>query len=137
MFEHYGWLVLRSSTGEESDDDLIDGVVVELRAKLKEINLGEGLRDLRAVNGRYQLCLAGRANHKSTVQEELLALLVWIGQVAPGSYGLLYTRDDDDLEGSANVFRVWRLARGALQERPDGLLSPCMPVIEDDVLIAH
>lgn len=50
----------------------------------------------------------------------------------PGSWGLLYERDDETtLPPGPNAFRVTVLARGELSVRSDPFLSPCIPVIED------
>ena len=51
-------------------------------------------------------------------------------RITPGSYGLLYTLDDEDA-AHVNAFRVYVLARGALVERTDPFLSPFVPVVED------
>ena len=50
-----------------------------------------------------------------------------------GSYGLLYVLDDEDYQDGdyQNEFRVWRLVRGALEERSDPFLSPFIPTVED------
>ena len=50
----------------------------------------------------------------------------------PGSWGLIYERDDEMLDPPGpNAFRVRVLARGTIVERPDSFLSPCNPIIED------
>jgi Immunity protein 7 len=48
------------------------------------------------------------------------------------SYGLLYTRDDED-PAHEHTFRVFVLARGTLTERADPFLSPFVPGVEDPV----
>jgi hypothetical protein len=37
---------------------------------------------------------------------------------------------DDEATGHDNEFRVWRLARGCLEELPDPFLSPYIPTVE-------
>ena len=64
----------------------------------------------------------------------MVNLFQYIAKIAPGSYGLLYIRDDEDhLRGNdyENCFRVWRLCRGTLIELDDPFLSPAIPVVED------
>ncbi|NOU92933.1 hypothetical protein GC093_06750 [Paenibacillus sp. LMG 31456] len=48
-----------------------------------------------------------------------------------GSYGLLYTQDDEDVEDN-NKFVVWKLTRGILTREKDSFLSPYIPVVEDE-----
>jgi hypothetical protein len=86
--------------------------------------------DLRRVNGEAQVWAAGFKNHATPVKRELLDMFHYFAQVAPGSYGLLYTRDDEDPDHD-NEFRVYVLARGTLTEHADPFLSPIMPTVED------
>lgn len=73
-------------------------------------------------------------NHKSFEAGEIIELFQFIADQAPGSYGLLYTRDDEDIEGYDNEFKVYVLARGTLRRQEDVWLSPFVPVVEDDIL---
>jgi hypothetical protein len=59
----------------------------------------------------------------------VIDLFKWIAAELPHSYGLLYAHDDEAL-GQENEFRVWRLARGEIEERPDPFLSPYIPTVE-------
>ena len=78
---------------------------------------------LNAANGSYYLHIGGFTNRKGAEAAEIEALYQLIGEIAPGSYGLLYTRDDENLEGYDNEFRVKVLARGQLKEQSDPFLS--------------
>jgi hypothetical protein len=64
--------------------------------------------------------------------DRLELFLAIIGRRLPGSFGLIYERDDEmpDPPGT-NAFRVRVMARGKLTERQDPFLSPVNPVIED------
>jgi hypothetical protein len=53
-----------------------------------------------------------------------------IGQLAPGSYGLLYVHDDEDA-GRDNSWVVYTMTRGMVAERSDTWLSPVVPVLQD------
>ncbi|MEU1326663.1 Imm7 family immunity protein [Streptomyces microflavus] len=53
-----------------------------------------------------------------------------VAEVAPGSYGLLHVRDDED-PGHENEVRVLRLVRGRITQHTETLLSPCIPTVED------
>jgi hypothetical protein len=59
----------------------------------------------------------------------VIELFRWVATELPDSYGLLYAHDDE-AEGQENEFRVWRLARGAFDERADPFFSPYMPTVE-------
>jgi len=53
----------------------------------------------------------------------------WLANELPGSWGVIYWRDD---EGEPrNAYRIMRIARGQVTWHDDTLLSPCNPVIED------
>ena len=65
--------------------------------------------------------------HRSTV----IDLFAKVGELAPGSYGLLYLHDDED-PGHELDFRIVRLVRGAVTEHVDRLLSPVIPTLEDE-----
>ncbi|MNN35540.1 hypothetical protein D3C81_1493930 [compost metagenome] len=83
-------------------------------------------------NGIYHLSVGGFLNRKTSEAEEIIKLYQFIAEHASGSYGLLYTRDDEDIEGYDNEFRVFVLARGSLQLKEDVFLSPFVPVVEDN-----
>jgi hypothetical protein len=133
VFEVHGWASVTSSTYEidgEADAKLvrllqerIEGVRVR---GLVTVHLDVGLNgDLNA------LSISGFRNHRYDL---VIELFQWLAKNAPGSYGLLYVHDDEDFRRGAdyqNVFRVWRLARGTLQEMDDPFLSPRIPVTED------
>ncbi|MFD8750720.1 Imm7 family immunity protein [Kitasatospora sp. NPDC059577] len=131
MFEYHGWINVLE-TAEAEDDDIR---VVE--ARLREI--ADGIRrriddlaspyllDLRWMNGSLFLHLGGQANHRAP---SLLDLFREVGERAPGSYGLLHVRDDED-GAHGNDVRVLRMVRGRVTEHTEALLSPCTPVLED------
>ncbi|HXT38297.1 MAG TPA: Imm7 family immunity protein [Chloroflexota bacterium] len=58
--------------------------------------------------------------------------LYFLYERLPGSWGLLYERDDETTAPPGpNAFRVRLLARGQIKEGTDPFLSPCRPTIED------
>jgi len=69
----------------------------------------------------------GLRNHR---RAESIQLFSSIGQAFPQAYGLLHVQDDEAAD--FNAFRVFRLARGAVQEFPDPFFSPRNPVIDDE-----
>ncbi|GGJ07267.1 Imm7 family immunity protein [Streptomyces brasiliensis] len=125
MFEYHGWVTVRESTGDDEDGRLAR-IVDELRAYVAEL-ASPYLLDLRRMNGEPFIHLGGHANHRSPDVAELLA---HVGAVAPGSYGLVHVRDDED-PGYENEVRVLRLVRGVVTVHTETLLSPCVPALED------
>src|SRR5690348_3479590 len=97
---------------------------------VRDLNLGTGSVELRMVNGMSQLHMSGFANHRAGEGQEMVDLFQHVGKLAPGSYGLLYIRDDEDAGGRNNEFQVLVMKRGAVPERSDPFLSPCIPEIE-------
>ncbi|MFH8387736.1 Imm7 family immunity protein [Kitasatospora sp. NPDC018058] len=85
------------------------------------------LLDLRWRNGAPFLHFRGWRNHRDA---EVLDFFREVGRRAPGSYGLLHVRDDEDL-AHENGVRVLRMARDEVSEHQEPLLSPCIPVLED------
>ncbi|GHI03915.1 Imm7 family immunity protein [Streptomyces cellostaticus] len=80
------------------------------------------------MNGEPYIHLGGHSHHRSA--PDVFALFDHVAAIAPGSYGLLHVRDDED-PGHENEIRVLRLARGTLTEHTEPLLSLCVPTLED------
>ncbi|GAB6931194.1 Imm7 family immunity protein [Paenibacillus sp. JCM 10914] len=132
MYEFHGWATIQESPAEV-DAGQLDTIIQKIQLKITEFNWGSGLLSLNAVNGSYYLHVGAFTNRKGAEADEIASLYQLIARIAPGSYGLLYTRDDENAQGLDNEFRVMVLARGQLTEQPDPFLSPCIPVIEDEV----
>lgn len=64
-------------------------------------------------------------NHKSLLVWELLN---WIAQNGTGSYGIVYSNDDESI--NFNEYKVLRIARGEVEEFNDPFLSPIIPTIK-------
>lgn len=128
MFEFHGWAVVRYHT-YGTDAALQDRCWRALEKRARRVETG--LVRLQRHNGCDSLLIAGQHNHRG---DYVIDLFRWVGQNAPGSYGLLYVRDDEDASRGpdhTNDFRVWRLCRGTLSELADPFLSPCIPTVED------
>jgi hypothetical protein len=132
MFEFHGWAVLRMTyiACDDEENKNIASILVELKHKIAYGNLVHHFCLHDGFNDMYSLTISGLRNHR---QEEVIGLFAWLAKNAPGSYGLLYVLDDEDHRGEeyAVNFRVFRLARGFLQELGDPFLSPPVPAIED------
>ncbi len=87
----------------------------------------ENISVIKRRNGLDSFLISGLHNHRS---EYVIDIFRWIATELAGSYGLLYIRDDEDLENN-NCFIVWKLAREVLTKESDPFLSPCIPTVED------
>jgi hypothetical protein len=127
MFEYHGWVTVWEGSSESEDDSALREINCrEIEAAIKEYKDDMCRVELYHQNGSPYVRLDGNRNHyKSWV----LDLFKQIGQIAKGSHGLLYIRDDENPEYE-NEFQVWRMARGKVAKMKDTLLSPCDPVIE-------
>ncbi|MBX4150612.1 Imm7 family immunity protein [Paenibacillus sp. FSL W7-1279] len=130
MYEYHGWATIRESSSFEDDEEKYSFIVQDIRKYFDEIEWPSGVLDLRAVNGDYQVWIAGLNNHKPVTKHNPIEVLRKIGELAPGSYGVLYIRDSDDAE-LFNEFKVYTLIRGEIMEHNDPFLSPFIPKIED------
>lgn len=138
MFEVHGWASIRFTpeNREREDEDAVHRHVVTLiesRVQHYVSALGwayNPLLRMRWVNGQAFFQVEGYSNHVGAIMEELQALFQYVAEVAPGSYGLVYTMNDEDTQHD-NAFRVFVLARGTFIERADPFLSPFVPVVED------
>ena len=131
MHEFHAWIGLSEST-EESDLGGLQDVVSELQELTGDSKWHDAVFEVRNLNGQYFLTADGMVNRRREEGERLDLFLAIIARKLPGSWGLIYERDDEmpDPPGS-NAFRVRVLARGQTVERLDPFLSPCNPVIED------
>ncbi len=88
-------------------------------------------------NDRGMLMFYIARNHRAS---PVWAMLEWIATHGPGSYGLFYVHDDEDIvdasrhgrgitEDYDNVFRVHRIMNGAVTELADPFFGPLMPNI--------
>jgi len=105
VFEYHGWATLREA--EEIDCPINDPARAGDCLRTTTLNSigslleSDGLRnvwqraELSSANGAWHLHLSGYRNHR-----QALVLETWgrIGELAPGSYGLLYVQDDEDPE---------------------------------------
>ncbi|MFF2520706.1 Imm7 family immunity protein [Streptomyces liangshanensis] len=128
MYEYHGWITVRASpAGDDEAEDRLPGIVDGLRLHIAAM-ADPYLLDLRWMNGEPFIHLGGHSNHSSPT--DVLGLFTRVAAVAPGSYGLLHIRDDEDPEHGDEV-RVVRLARGLVTHHTESLLSPCVPTLED------
>jgi len=146
VFEYHGWITLWRTPAQDDDFEVdmhFDSVVIaQVRAWLNAFGY---VADLHNHNGMPMVWLQGHPNHCLGLDADLVALYRRIGDVAPGSYGLLYMRDDEagsnygSLDGAsipvdpilAHTWRLFVLKRGQVEEREDPFFSPHVPTVED------
>lgn len=112
----------------------LEAFVARLQERVAALDWHKGLAwaEVQALNGLYYLFVAGNRNHRGRTGKELDDLLAFVAAEAPGSYGLLYWRDDeDDPPAGPNNYQVTVMARGSLTLRLDPFLSPTVPTVED------
>ena len=130
MFEYHGWITIQESTSEVDEGNLTN-LIEDIKDEIAKRFTSSGFIDLRAINGSYHLCLSGFTNHKAQEEKDIISLFSYVGERVPGSYGLLYMRDDEDINGFDNEFIVYTLFRGSISLRRDIYLSPVIPTVED------
>ena len=131
MHEFHAWIGLSEST-EENDLGGLREAVRELEDLAADSKWHDAVFEVTNLNGQYFLRADGMVTRHREEGDRLDLFLAVIARKLPGSWGLVYDRDDEmsDPPGP-NAFRVRVLARGKIAERPDPFLSPVHPVIED------
>lgn len=102
-------------------------MVARVRRLVTDRQASDQAVDVRFANGQLHFWIAGYHNHR---EGAIISTFEEIGRVAPDSYGILYIRDDEDLQHE-NEWIVLVMTHGVVSVRPDSYLSPCVPVIED------
>ena len=129
MFEYHGWVTIQETTSGDDDAALLERLVDRVHRAIRDARDFD-LVDLRWSAGIPMLHLGGFDKHGGLLAPELIELFTRVGELAPGSYGLLHVFDDQDTERD-NDFRVFRMARGLVTELTDPHLSPVAPTVLD------
>ncbi|GAB3355965.1 Imm7 family immunity protein [Amycolatopsis echigonensis] len=129
MFEYHGWVTIAATATGDDDAALLARLVERVHRSLKNTTMLD-LVDLRWSAGLPMLHLGGLDKHGGTITPQLLETFARVGELAPGSYGLLHIWDDQDPEHD-NAFQVYRMARGQITEQKDAHLSPVAPTVLD------
>jgi len=132
MFEYHGWITIQTSAYDEDTEKLRAAYRQISEEIVSDLASSSGLANLQYINGTAQLHIAGHMNHRGTEGQKVIDHFHRVGQIAPGSYGLLYVRDDEDRNGHDNEFRALAMRKGKVTEQHDSFLSPCIPTIEDE-----
>jgi hypothetical protein len=126
VYEWHGWATIRTiASVNDEREDLGAAILSRVRVLLSEsAGIANETVDLRVANGQYHLWLAGFHNH---LDPTIVRLYKAIAATAPGSYGILYTRDDD----VSNSWDRWVMRRGEVHREQDQDLSPHVGLVED------
>lgn len=127
MVELHGWITLRD-TYEATDEENIEMILKRVKYEIKKLKYST--LQIKSMDGEHFIEFSSYTNHMSLDVKEIISFFEAVGNVAKGSYGLLYVYDDEDMN-SYNNFMVYRLARGAVELYQDHFLSPIVPVVED------
>ncbi|MBE2316680.1 hypothetical protein DVA67_011900 [Solirubrobacter sp. CPCC 204708] len=141
MFEYHGWATILDSTGEqEFDEDPSRTTLNAVRNAMANSGLGNRVAlDVR--NGLWFLAIHGFNNHRNPAVVELFEA---VARIAPGSYGILFTHDDEaglrnfvagpyEAGEHENWWYCRVMKRGRVERHADALLSPHVPTVEDDL----
>lgn len=128
MIELHGWLTIHETY---DDEDLCSQEMLDcVRYKVKTILSESGIdTEIKYVNGVPFLNTLICANHRTKEIDNIIEMYKNIAQIATGSYGIIYLRDDEDSEHS-NEFQIYLFMRGNYIYKSDNYFSPCIPTIE-------
>ncbi len=116
---------MKTTDGEEDRLEL-EAVVDRVREMAQELGLADRV-EIIGVGGSYILRLTVVQNRDRGDLDRCQELIEDLAATAPGSYGVLYVRDD---EHSGEMRRLV-VRRGHATLVADDVLSPLVPTIED------
>lgn len=129
MLELHGWVTIRETYKVSFDEeDHVDIVIEKIKNEIDRLSWFKP--QIKALNGEWFMEFTIYANRLNPQTQEVFQLYEKIGELAEGSYGLIYLHDDED-EGKGNEFQVHALSRGRVKEFRDTFLSPFIPTVED------
>lgn len=131
MIELHGWITVRDTYEAIFEEgDKMDLVISKLKDEIGKLRWFQP--QIKAQNGEVYIEFTLFANRKESTYHEIIEFYKKVGDVAKGSYGLIYFYDDEDRDGQENEFQVYALRRGKIESFKDPFLSPIIPVIEDE-----
>ncbi|MDE5891742.1 MAG: immunity 7 family protein [Acetatifactor sp.] len=129
MLELHGWVTIRETYKvSDNEEENIDIIIEKLKREVEKLSWFKP--QINALNGSWFLEFTLFSNRKNPQTQEVFKFYKRIGELAEGSYGLIYLYDDED-ERKGNEFQVFSLSRGTVKEFSDSYLSPVIPTIED------
>ena len=125
MFEYHGWISIRYHTHDTNEEK--QTLCVKKVAELASAYNFPLVKDLQ-YNGLETIHFAGQHNHFSPKVPDFFSK---VGEIALGSYGLLFILDDEDPD-HYNQFQKFTLIRGKISRTIEESLSPFIPIVEDE-----
>lgn len=130
LVELYGWLSI--SEKYEDEDSYSEEFLQTIMKRVKEIVSNSKFDvDLQYMNGIPFINTAFSSNHRTPQIDEIIETYKKISEIATGSYGLIYLRDDED-RIYYNAFQKYIFKRGNCSFISDTDFSPCIPEIEEE-----
>jgi hypothetical protein len=128
MTEYHCWVNISHHHYDTNSDLRNKHVALCERYLATHPYLKEELYKIVKYNGMVTFLASGLHNHNDGY---ILEVFTWLGENAPGSYGLLYYQDDENSDMETG-FRTYIMKKGKVIEKMDDLLSPRIPNIEDE-----
>lgn len=134
MIELHGWVTIREMyEAVFEEENRIDLLVDKIRKAIDRLSWFKP--EIHAQNGEYFINFSYFSNRMNPQTQEIFDLFGTIGEIAKGSYGLIYLYNDEDSNGRENEFQVFSLNRGIVKEGADPFLSPIIPTLEDKDIV--
>jgi hypothetical protein len=127
--EFRGWFVL-SESPYGVDTGTLDERLAELGAKLEALDWETITAALYSFNGFPTLVIGGHVKAVRREYYEAEALVGWVGEHLPGSYGALWRRGEPAAD--AREYEVLVMRRGTVVSQRDPFFrAPAVPAIDD------
>ena len=143
VFEYHGWIALRHTAAFwdpplDVAESVHNEIVRRVSAEIDALRLGSGKAWILTSNGSHFVSIHGLNNHRTP---EVVAFFERVGEIAPGSYGVLYTHDgeaglgeprspDEVGENDEDWYRRVMVRGEVRRERVDEF-SPMIGALED------
>lgn len=132
MIELHGWLSI--SETYENEDLFSLSELESISQKVKDIVLKNDCGiELQYMNGFPFITTLICSNHRTEQIDKIIDTYQNIAEIATGSYGVIYIRDDEDVV-HYNEFQIYIFKRGKCINKVDTDFSPCIPNIEKDIV---
>lgn len=130
MIELHGWLTIYETYDDEDlcSQEMLDDVMCKVKTIISESDIDT---EMKYVNGTPFLNTLICANHRTKEIDNIIETYKNIAQIATGSYGIIYLRDEEDCEHS-NEFQIYLFMHGNCISKLDNDFSPCIPMIEGE-----
>lgn len=131
MIELHGWLTIFEVYSDEDkySPDTLDNIMKEVK---RIISACKVRMELQYMNGLPYINTSFASNHRTKEVDMIIDAYKSIVEIANGSYGIIYLRDDED-KMHHNDFLKIIFKKGCCIIQTDTDLSPCIPEIEEGI----